>query len=317
MRFGVFILFLVLPRALAAHEVPWIKYAVIDGTEQVDVSSDAVDESSLFAVASVGKTMTAVAVLRMIERNELRLDDRVTEVLADVDLGDLDGIDGVTIYHLLTMTSGLADYYTDDHVAAAIRNPDRWRTPLGALAFAADAPASFAPGDGFDYSNTNYLLLGLICEAVSGDSYAEVMTREVFGPAGMTDSFVFGTRQLPASFVGGHSVDTHVFDYYAGTGFGDGGVLSSARDLVAFYEALFLGDDLVSPASLRAMLRDPMGKGYGMGLVVEDGLVGHSGGDLGFASDVVMDPETGDIALVFIGDENGATDWALDQVDPG
>lgn len=316
MRFGVFLLFLVLPRTLAAHDVPWINYGVLGGETVMETSGDDVDETALFAIASIGKTMTAVAVLRMVERGEVGLDAEVTELLSGIDLGGLDGIDGVTVRHLLTMTSGLADYYTDDQVEVARNDPARWRTPRGALSFAEDEPALFAPGEGFNYSNTNYLLLGMICEAVTGDSYAQVMAREVFRPSGMTDSFVFGSRPLPDYFVGGHAGETHVRAYYEGEGFGDGGVLASARDLVAFYEALFLSDDLISPATRRDMLRDPVGEGYGMGVVVEEGLVGHSGGDLGFASDVVMDPATGDIALVFIGDENGATDWALDQLDP-
>jgi len=300
---------LLLPQGLWAHETPWVRYAHIGGEPVLDVSGDGVDERTPFAVASVGKTMTAVAVLRLVERGDLDLDDPVTTI--DHDWPDLDGLDGVTIRHLLTMTSGLGEYYWPDYVEDARDDPDRVQKPEVALTYALPEAAIFAPGTDFDYSNTNYLILGIVLETLSGDSYAEVMAREVFAPAGMLDSFVAGSRALPEGFPRGHAGRSHVRDYYAHQGFGDGGVLASARDLVAFYDALFGSERLLSDAMRAQMLIDPIGEDYGMGIVVSGDWVGHSGGDLGFSSDVVMDRTTGDIAVVLAGEEDADTDWAF------
>jgi len=314
LRSGLAAFLLFLPNLLWAHDVPSVRYADVGGAIILETEGTGVDESSLFAIASVGKTFTSVAVLRLVERGLVSLDAQVSGILPPDDTAELDGVDGVTLRHLLTMTSGIADYYTDDYLDAALEDPLRWQFPRAALDFVAGEPPLFAPGEGFDYSNTNYLLLGLVLEQVTGLSYAAVLDREIFGPAGMTESFVFGSRPLPESFVTGHSRGRHVRDYYAGQGFGDGGALSSARDLVRFYTALFTERRLLGEASLREMRRDPGGEGYGMGLVAAGDLVGHTGGDLGFASDVVMNIATGDVAVVLVGEENGDTTWAYDLI---
>lgn len=314
MRLGLAAFLVFFPSFLWAHDVQSVRFADIGGEIILETEGTGVDERSLFAIASVGKTFTSVAVLRLVERGLISLDAKVAGILPRDDTADLDGMEGVTLRHLLTMTSGIADYYTDDYLDAALDDPARWQSPRAALDFVAGEPALFAPGDGFDYSNTNYLLLGLVLEELTGLSYAAVLDQEVFRPAGMTESFVFGSRPLPESFVTGHSAGGHVRDYYAGQGFGDGGALSSARDLVRFYTALFTERRLLGEASLREMRRDPGGANYGMGLVAAGDLVGHTGGDLGFASDVVMNIATGDVAVVLVGEEDGDTDWAYEII---
>lgn len=302
---------LVLAPALArAHEVPWIHYARLGHEVIVETSSDAIDPTTPFAIASLGKAMTAVAVLRHVARGELSLDEAVRDLRPD--LPPLDGLEGVTVEHLLTMTSGLAEYYWDDYVEAALADPGRVQTPLVALHHALEEPRAFDPGEGFAYSNTNYVILGLVLEAVAGRSYAEVIEDEVFGPAQMLDSVVMGAAPLPESFPRGHEGRlNHMRDYYAGQGFGDGGILASARDVAAFYTALFGTERLLSAPMRARMLADPMGQGYGMGIALGGDLVGHAGADLGFVSDVVMNLESGDIALALVGSRDGDTSWAF------
>lgn len=307
------LLLCLLPIPLAAHEVPWVHYAVIDGAEVLESASPEIDETTLFAIASVGKTMTALATLRLVERGALGLDDRAVDLRPD--LPPLAGIDGVTLRQLLTMRSGLAEYYWDDYARDALRDRDAVQRPLVALGYALEEEALFPPGTAHEYINTNYVILGLILEAVTGQSYAEVIRDEVFVPAGMTDCVVFGDAPLPDTFVRGHERRLgHVRDYYAGEGFGDGGVLCSARDLVRFYDALFKTARLLSPAMLGEMVTLPRGQSYGMGIVVSGDLVGHSGADLGFVSDVVMDRQSGNIGVALVGSSRADTDWAYDIV---
>lgn len=306
-------LVLALPSVLWAHETQSIRFARLDGAITSEVTG-AVDLRTPFAIASVGKTMTAVAMLRLAERGMLGLDDLAAAHLPEEARRRVRGLDDVSIRHLLTMTSGLPDYYAQDYIDDALAAPDRERRPMDALDYIDGEPPLFAPGQDFDYTNTNYLLLGMILEYRTRQTYAEVISAEVFKPSGMTDSFAFGSRSLPGNMVTGHAGRAHVRNYYEGTGFGDGGVISSAGDLVRFYDALFKRRSLLSREMLSAMMRDPIGAGYGMGIEVEDGLVGHSGGDYGFAADVRMNLGTGDIALVLIGEEDADTDWAFDQL---
>ena len=124
----------------------------------------------------------------------------------------------------------------------------------------------------------------------------------------MRSAFVFGGRALPQDFPTGHE-DGHVRDYYLGQGFGDGGVISSAADLSAFYQALFVERTLLSERLLDEMLEDPLGEGYGMGIVVGGGIYGHTGGDLGFSSEVVYDEAQNVIAIALVAEGNGDTSW--------
>lgn len=258
--------------------------------------------------------MTSVALLRLVADGAISLDDPAARwVSRDIAQG-LGGLDGITLRHLLTMTSGLPDYLTDDYIDDALDDPDRVQKPGMALTYAFDEDALFSPGRGFDYSNTNYVLLGLILENVTGQSYATLMERLVFRPAGMTRSFVFGSAALPPTFPNGHEDGQHIRAYYQADGFGDGGVIATASDVAKFYKALFLERTLL-PSSLMSEFRnDVLNEGYGMGIEIEDGTYGHSGGDLGFASDVRMDIRSGDISIILVAEAEADTDWTFDRL---
>ena len=266
-----------------------------------------------FAVASVGKAFTAVAVLRLADRGLLDLDAPAAAFVPPASAAAYGGMRGITLRHLLTMTSGLPDYYDDAYFEDALADPAGVQTALVALDHGAGAPI-FAPGRDFDYSNTNYLILGLALEQATGRPLGAVLEAEVFGPAGMQDSFLSGTRPLPPDFAKGHPERAGLRGYYAGEGFGDGSVLSTAADLVRFYRALFRDGALLPPPMLDLLQQDPVGQGYGMGLEIEGRIVGHSGGDYGYASDVRMNLGSGTIAVVLVADEDGDTGWAWDRV---
>ncbi len=275
-----------------AHDPASLVVEFLDGQAEVIETSAGATPDTLFVLASVGKAMTAVAALRLVEDGALDLDAEVAPLVPrDVSDG-LGGLDGVTLRHLLTMTSGLPDYLSDDFVDAALDNPGILG-PEDALAYAFDEPQNFAPGTGFDYSNTNYVLVQILMTEVTGDSYAQIMADEVFVPAGMTGAFVFGSRPVPPAMPDGHEDGMHVRDYYRGQGLGDGGTIASARDLYRFYDALLIERSLLGGSALAEMLRDESGEGYGMGLELDAEEIGHSGGDLGFSSDVRLDVETG------------------------
>lgn len=306
-------LFVAPPRPLAA-EPAFVRVFAEGDTFAVQSSDSRTGPDTPFAIASLGKTFTAVAVLRLVERGALSLNDPVAAHVPPERAAGLSGLDRVRLRHLLTMSSGLPEYYTGDFVDAALADPDRAQRPAAALRAAAQERALFPPGRDFDYSNTNYVLLGLVIEAATGLPYARAIETEVFAPAGLTDSFVFGARPLPPDFARGHAMRALMRRYYAGEGFGDGGIVASARDVVRFYTALFDDRVLLSDASVAAMLTDPHGAGYGMGIEIEDSIVGHSGGDLGYSADVRMELESGAVAVVLVAEEDGDIDWAWDRL---
>lgn len=305
---------LITPSAATAHDVAAVRHFVHDERVQTETSGAGVSDDTQFAIASVGKTFTAVAILALAADGILSLDDPAAKWLPTENTEGFGGLSGVSIRRLLTMSSGLPDYYADDYLDDALDDPDNVQQPKIALSYAFDQPPLFGPGDDFDYSNTNYVLLGLIIERAAGQTYADALNRLVFQPACMTRSFVFGSRPLPGGFTPGHEDGQHIRAYYQGQGFGDGGAISSAADLVRFYRALFIQRALLPPAMLTEMLHDPIGEGYGMGVDVSGGFYGHSGGDLGFASDIRFDPETGAIAVILIADGDAETYWAEDRL---
>lgn len=137
-----------------------------------------------FVLASVSKPMTAVAVFQLIERGRLRLDDKLVHYFPNFPYPD------ISIANLLSHTSGLPDTEElfDPLVAAT---PDHIITDADLIpALQTLAKRHFTAGEKFEYSNTNYNLLALLIEKVSGEPFAAYMAQHVFGPAGMHDTFV-------------------------------------------------------------------------------------------------------------------------------
>lgn len=296
-----------LPALGSADEVAQVRYADLDGEVTLE-ASPGLGADTPFPLASVGKTMTAVAVLRVLAREGIALDAPAAAHLPP-DVTAMLALDGITIRHLLAMRSGLVDYYDADFDARTRRAPEA-ATARTAIAHIADEPLMFDPGREDDYSNTNYVLLGLLLEHITDAPYHRVMEAEVFASTGMRNAVVFG-GPLPDALP---PVDARTRAAYTRPGLGDGGVIASARDLARFYAALDEGALLPEPM-LDALLHDPDGDGYGLGIEVGDWpIVGHSGGDVGFSSDVRMDLESGDLALILIATEDADTDWAYEQL---
>jgi CubicO group peptidase (beta-lactamase class C family) len=233
-----------------------------------------------FPIASGAKSFTAVAVIRLIESGQLRLDTRLDEVL-DLPLPGF--APQVTIEHLLTHTSGIPDYADEsrpdfdyeaiwrDLPAYGIR---RLRDLLPLLL---RGEMKFSPGDRFEYCNSGYVFLGLVIESVTGRDYFTHMRQEVLEPAGLGESGYFESDRLPANtaigyipLINGEGYRTNVFSVPARSG-GDGGLYASAPDLARFIDALRGGrlagaawtTELLRPHVVVDQARDV---GYGFGL---------------------------------------------------
>lgn len=220
-----------------------------------------------FRIASVGKTHTAVAVLQLVERGLLSLDTGIIELLG---LEDTQISNRVTILHLLTMTSGIADWIDESPTSRWNWDALKRTTPLYLLGEATDYLPLFAnrqprfpPGESWAYCNANYVLLGMAIERASGLPYADYMRRNIFLPAGMTDTDFLSADAAANRVAEGYvpilndernlvGWKSNVYDLTIEGG-ADGGSTSTADDLIRFAQLLRQGK-IIGPALLEEML---------------------------------------------------------------
>jgi D-alanyl-D-alanine carboxypeptidase len=246
-----------------------------------------------FRVGSVNKSFVSTVVLQLVAERRLGLDDPVRRWLPGVVPGD----DRITVRNLVQHTSGIVDYTTAlpqifPTVADVVRQRYRTWTPRELLELTAGQPPLFEPGTSWSYSNTNYILLGLVIERVTGRRYADEIRRRILGPLRLRDTEGPGTDphiRGPHSHgylldESGATVDITVFNPSIAGASGD--MLSTAADLNRFYGELNAGR-LVPGALLTEMRTVFPGSSYGLGLQTKTAptgvtLWGHTGGIFGY-----------------------------------
>jgi CubicO group peptidase (beta-lactamase class C family)/pimeloyl-ACP methyl ester carboxylesterase len=260
--------------------------------------------SDRFRIYSITKTFTAVLVLQLVDQGILSLDDTVSQWLDDPAVARIPNVDGITIRQLLTHTSGVYDYYNganssfvDDAITGEAVDWSKLWTPQQVLAYVDGTrhAADFDPGQGVNYSDTGYILLGLIVEQAGGQSFTDQLHTRVLNPLGLADTFFAASEPVPGGTVEGyHRLGDELINVsginlsWAWT---QGGMVSTTNDLARFADALFSGE-LLEPASLEAMLTflpaDEQGREWGMGVAQAQtpmgGLIGMNGSGPGFVA---------------------------------
>jgi D-alanyl-D-alanine carboxypeptidase len=258
------------------------------GTSGVSHGTVPVTPEMLFGIASTGKAFVATLVFMLVEDGSLSLDDSLSLWLPPYSHVD----SSITVRQLLGHTSGLDGYDSHQEFWDAMgANPSRVWSPEELLETFLQEPR-FAPGTTFDYANTNYVLLGLIIERVTGAPYATVLRNRILDPLGLNHTFLMVDEPVTGVLV--HpwwdmDEDGVVEDLsnmppqaFYSMAWPSGSMVSTARDLVTFSTALF-GGALVRPASLAQMLEFHPVSDYGLGLHRWDLLpgvmiIGHRGG---------------------------------------
>ena len=249
-------------------------YGMGERTWQIPTRADAV-----YRVGSVTKMFTAVTVLQLVQAGQMSLDASVRTYLPDLP----SAWQPVTIRHLLTHTSGAPEYMSSTNSFRTLMRVER--TPPAVLALIQDRPLRFTPGSKYEYSNTNYVALGMIVEKLTGKSYADVIESRFLRPLGMTHSGYFDyTRIVPALVPGYLREDgrlQNMFHIAPSMLYAAGNLYSTIDDLLLWDRALHDTDALgLAPALKADMFRD-QGFRYGLGAFVEqvDGetAVGHGG----------------------------------------
>ena len=265
----------------------------------------AADADTRFRIGSITKQFTAACILQLAERGKLSLGDTITRHLPDYPARTGEAI---TLHHLLSHTSGLPSY-TDDGALMATRGTPH--TPAEVLATFAHQPLKFTPGAEWDYSNSNYFLLGLVIEKVSGEPFEAYLLSHVLGPAGMTRTSTVDAPEAPNTAVGYDAGDderiavAHAVDM--SLPFAAGALRSTVSDLVKWDRAL-TGTTVLSEAS-KVRMNTPVLNHYGYGIGVDDvgghRLLTHGGGIDGFNAVLMRIPDAGVVLIVLA---NGPVD---------
>lgn len=269
------------------------------------------DTDSIFRIYSVTKAFTSTLVFKLIELKKLSLTDRLSKFYPN-----LPHANEITVEHLLTHTSGLYDYTHES------RFPKNSEAAL--LALLSEKPLDFEVGKGWNYSNTNYCLLGHIVAKVSGTTYENAMRQHVFGPLGMTHSgFDFENLTSADKAVGYRIFSDHVKkpgDIKDSTGpFAAGAIYSTVGDLYRFHLGLQSGK-ILSKASLeKAWSASSQNSRYGYGWQLgsrffRKKIVSHSGGAAGFRSNFSQIPQDGLCVILLNNHENANLEFLTDRI---
>ncbi|MFI6016405.1 serine hydrolase domain-containing protein [Streptomyces sp. NPDC051287] len=294
--------------------------------------------SDHYRVGSITKTFVATVLLQLEAEGRLSLDDTVDRWLPGVVRGH--GNDGrrVTVRQLLDHTSGIYNYTSDDGFVRTyflkdgfLRHRYDTLTPAELVALAMRHAPDFAPGTDWSYSNTNYVLAGMVIKAVTGHSYAEEITRRVIEPLRLTGTVVPGTRTTlpsPSSRAYSKLAETATGPAYDVTALNPslassaGEIISTSADLTRFYQALLRGR-LLPAHQLKEMKTtvpvpgDP-GSAYGLGLIDRTlscgvHVWGHDGGIHGSSSTAATTADGRHaLAVNFNGDWTGDPGTVLD-----
>ena len=256
-----------------------------------------------FRLGSVTKQFTATLILLLQEDGKLKIGDPVSKYLPDAPKS----WEKITLADLLGHTSGIPNFTDMKEFGVWRMSP---HTPEEELAFFRDKPLDFEPGSKFAYSNSNFEVLGMVIEKVTGKKYGDLLRERILDPLGMKDSGL-DTDEL--------ILPRRAQGYMHGKGglvlarsesmtvpWAAGSIYSTTGDLLKWEHGLF-GGKVLSADSLKAMTTPGKGN-YGLGVAVaeKDGLkeVSHGGGIEGFNTELIYVPERR-IAVVVLGNVNG------------
>lgn len=193
-----------------------------------------INSKTAFYIASLSKSFTAAAIVLLYEKGKLALSDRINKYFTDLP----DYCKDIKVVNLLNHTSGLKDYFSNYFEQKKninfVTNNDVYTFVLQ------ETSLNFSVGDKFEYSNTGYVLLSLLIEKISGQSFSEFLNENFFLPLGMKNTYVFTEDKpiIPNRAYGYEQIKENFFgyDYYVLTT-GDGGIYSCIDDLILWVQA--------------------------------------------------------------------------------
>ncbi|BAY81652.1 hypothetical protein NIES267_11290 [Calothrix parasitica NIES-267] len=214
-----------------------------------------------FQIGSITKTFVATTVMQLVEEGKLSLEDTLTTWLPESITADIPSAEEITLEQLLQHTSGVADY-VDVLFTQAATNPGVFLTdwqPEELIDFIDGVEPLFAPGESWQYSNTNFILAGLIVEAATGNNIADEIRTRILEPLNLENTFFAEEEEIPGGYVSGYwdfnqdgTLDNITSANLSWT-WATGAMVSNTEDLDTFARSLFKGE-LLEPETLNKML---------------------------------------------------------------
>ncbi|MGW8815220.1 serine hydrolase domain-containing protein [Gordonia terrae] len=269
-------------------------------------------------IGSLTKTMTATLLLQLVQEGRVSLDDPIDKYVAGAPNGS------ATLRQVADMTSGIPSYTASEAFDRKFfADPETVWTPAELIDTAKALPPSFPPGQGWEYSNTNYVLLGQVIEKVLAKPIGEVFTDRIFTPLGMDESsWPGGSVEIPDPHLDGltdqgqpdgQTVNSTRWNpSFASTA---GAVISTIDDLQTWGEALFTGRGVLDPATQQlrrdSILTSPppntATSGYGIGIGNRDGWWGHDGNFPGYNTSLFHEYDSDTTIIIVINTDDAVT----------
>jgi CubicO group peptidase (beta-lactamase class C family) len=281
-----------------------IVYAQAYGSARLEPKVLSARPAMRYAIGSISKQFTASALLLLQQDGKLSLDDKVSKYFPQ-----LTRANEITIRQLLSHTSGYQDYWPQDYTFADMRQPTQ---PSAILDRWARQPLDYEPGMRWQYSNTGYVLAGLIVEKVSGEPLYRFLERRIFEPLGIESVRDFDTEPLAHGTVPGYesyALGPPRSSGYSGPGwlFGAGGLAMNAEDLarwnISLMDRTVLSADSYRELETEVLLDSGAGTDYALGLDVamdrQRRRLEHGGEVAGFTALNVVYPDDG-VAIVVL-----------------
>lgn len=271
-------------------------------------------------IGSITKTFTVTALLQLVEQGKLSLDDTIGMYVPGVPNADT-----ATLANLANMTSGIPSYTLNDTFTDAyFANPEQVWTPEQLIDVIRDEPAGFAPGEKFDYSNSNTVLLGMVIEQVTGQPIADVFKEQIITPLGLSGtSFPAESPDLPSPYLSGITVQgqpagstADATNWNPSWGFTAGEMISTLDDLRTWGAALATGEGILGKEMAAKRLEsldtsvppNTPDKSYGLGFGQLNGWIGHTGELPGYNTTVYHNTDLDTTIVVMVNSDIASPD---------
>lgn len=306
------------PGVVLAISSPELDFLGSAGLADV-ASQQAMTPQAIMPNGSAGKKATALLVAMLHDQGVLNIDDNIATWLPDTLLSQIAYSDQITLRQLLNHTAGVYDYLDDETSDiwrdAVFNNPELLKTDKYALQFALNYPAYFAPGEDFHYSNTGYLLAGLILDTVLGEHHHKALRQQVLIPFGLNSTFYNGIEKDNAEIISGYYVTgdgetINTKPYYQNIGVADAPLMSTVTDMSALLKALITDNSTINEDIRKLLIGDDslvdLGDDvyYGLGIfkdIINGQTVYHHGGqELGYQTTNLYIAESDTTVTMFV-----------------
>lgn len=278
-------------------------YGFADFNQNIENKSE-----TTFAIGSITKQITAMGIMQLVEKDLIKVEDKISKYIPSAPHGDK-----ITIHNLLTHTSGLKNYTSlSEFLTLDLKNKNQ----QDMMNLIKDLPLNFEPGEDFEYSNTNYLLLGMIIENITEKPLEDYLKENIFDPLNMKDTGIsYGKdNETPDAtpYTGYLEVQPIDDELILTQAYGAGNIYSTVEDLYRWDRSLYT-EKLIKKETLNEMFKSHIdignNVGYGYGWMIEDTELGkviyHGGNTFGFSSNIARYTDK-DLTVIILTNKGGS-----------